>query len=172
MTTLAPQPPDAQPAAAPQHGRDLVGPVLFARIAARIAYDHPEHAEQAERIVDQAVAFVATCAARGSQGLVPSPLVDIGWHTFILSTRDYAAFCARVAGRFIHHVPCDPTDAGRPRGGQIATIAAIETAGFVVDRDLWPVTAKRQCDPDDCGASGKDGNENRDTRTDQDDEED
>ncbi|ONH31502.1 hypothetical protein BL253_09210 [Pseudofrankia asymbiotica] len=157
--------------APPRRGRDLLDDALFTRLAARVAYDRPEHSDLAERIVDQAIAFVVTCAARGPRGLVPSPLVDIGWHTFILPTRDYATFCARVAGRFIHHVPCDPTDAGRPRGGQVATIAAIETAGFLVDPDLWAATdKKRQCDPDDCGASGSDGNENRDTRTDQDDD--
>ncbi|OHV65325.1 hypothetical protein [Pseudofrankia sp. BMG5.36] len=116
------------------------------------------------------MAFLGTCADRGPQGLVPSPLVDVGWHAFILFTRDYAAFCARVCGRFIHHVPVDPSVDEGPAGGQVATIAAMKASGFVVDPDLWTTTAKRRCDPDDCGASGSDGNENRDTRTDQDDD--
>ena len=31
--------------------------------------------------------------------------VDIVWHEHIIDTLDYSSFCAKVAGRFIHHVP-------------------------------------------------------------------
>ena len=31
--------------------------------------------------------------------------VDELWHTFVIFTREYAAFCDAVAGRFLHHVP-------------------------------------------------------------------
>jgi len=31
--------------------------------------------------------------------------VDLVWHTHILFTRDYAAFCAEIVGRFVHHEP-------------------------------------------------------------------
>lgn len=31
--------------------------------------------------------------------------VDELWHTFVIFTRDYAAFCEAVAGHFLHHVP-------------------------------------------------------------------
>lgn len=31
--------------------------------------------------------------------------VDNLWHTYILFTKDYAAFCERNFGRFIHHIP-------------------------------------------------------------------
>ncbi len=31
--------------------------------------------------------------------------IDWMWHTFILFTRDYAAFCDRYFGFFLHHVP-------------------------------------------------------------------
>ena len=34
-----------------------------------------------------------------------SPEVDEIWHTFILFTREYAAFCREAFGEFIHHVP-------------------------------------------------------------------
>lgn len=37
--------------------------------------------------------------------IVPSPLVDEFWHQFILYTRDYAEFCEKHFGRFIHHDP-------------------------------------------------------------------
>ena len=31
--------------------------------------------------------------------------VDNLWHTFILFTKEYAQFCNKFAGKFIHHVP-------------------------------------------------------------------
>jgi hypothetical protein len=44
--------------------------------------------------------------ARGNASIgMLSPHVDEVWHTFILFTEDYAAFCADVFGRFIHHRP-------------------------------------------------------------------
>ena len=36
-------------------------------------------------------------------------IIDEMWHTFILVTRDYAAFCEEMFGRFLHH---DPGSAG------------------------------------------------------------
>lgn len=34
-----------------------------------------------------------------------SPEVDEVWHLHILFTRDYAEFCERIFGRFVHHEP-------------------------------------------------------------------
>lgn len=60
--------------------------------------------ERAERSLDAAVTFLRECAAT-DEPLVPSPLADAGWHAMLLYTREYAAFCNQLAGRFIHHVP-------------------------------------------------------------------
>jgi hypothetical protein len=74
--------------------------------------------------------------------MAPSELVDIGWHTFILHTREYAVFCERVAGEFLHHVPTDQNDPAahgeRARATLVRTVRAIERAGFAVDVALWP----------------------------------
>lgn len=32
--------------------------------------------------------------------------VDTVWHEHILDTRDYFAFCDRVYGKYLHHIPC------------------------------------------------------------------
>lgn len=55
--------------------------------------------------MEQTLAFLAATANQADKPLSPSQPVDIGWHAFILYTREYAEFCQRVAGRFIHHVP-------------------------------------------------------------------
>jgi hypothetical protein len=132
-------------------GRALVPDELFARLTARIAQDHPELApDLPARIMDQALAFLGACAT-STKPLGPSELVDIGWHTFILHTADYAEFCQRVAGRFIHHqpepVPDDRQPSGpEPIGGPISrTRAAIIAAGFALDAPLWSTADAADC---------------------------
>lgn len=38
---------------------------------------------------------------------MPSQVVDVAWHEFILFTREYARFCSKAFGRFIHHTPAE-----------------------------------------------------------------
>lgn len=121
----------------------LVTPELFDRLAGRIVKDEDIAEDRAARIMDQALAFLATCATTDFP-LSPSDNVDIGWHTFVLHTRDYADFCHQVAGRFIHHVPldADPTTHGEAARAAIdRTVHAISGAGFVIDAELWQPSA-------------------------------
>lgn len=84
----------------------LVDPEMLERLATRITKAQPDtDLPTARRIVGQAAAFIAASAALPGAALSPSKAVDVGWHTWILHTVDYAAFCDRLAGRFIHHVP-------------------------------------------------------------------
>ncbi|MDR7302232.1 glycine-rich domain-containing protein [Haloactinomyces albus] len=152
--------------------RTLIDETLFSRLATRITIDHGMDHDMAERIMDQALAFLAAAATNRCAPISPSPMVDIGWHTFILYTREYAEFCQRIAGRFIHHVPDDESDtADRVSAhdeGRSPTLVAIEHAGYAIDPELWPLT-DGSCGPcheeGNCAASGKDGNENTDKRT-------
>ncbi|GIF09939.1 glycine-rich domain-containing protein [Actinoplanes siamensis] len=96
-------------------GRTLLDTAMFDRLVRRIAAEHPELApDMPARIMDQALAFLGATATT-TQPIGPSELVDIGWHTFILYTVDYARFCDDVAGRFIHHVP-NEDETAIPRG--------------------------------------------------------
>lgn len=38
---------------------------------------------------------------------MPSQVVDVAWHEFILFTRNYEAFCTKALGRFLHHTPTE-----------------------------------------------------------------
>ncbi|MGW2681666.1 glycine-rich domain-containing protein [Streptomyces sp. NPDC001414] len=119
----------------------LVNPEVADRLTCRIVTDHPEiSATIARRIVGQAAAFIAASGRQPGQFLAPSELVDHGWHAFILHTVDYAEFCQRVAGRFVHHVPTveDETIPGGPQATRGRTLAAITAAGYVIDEELWP----------------------------------
>jgi hypothetical protein len=129
-------------------GSSLICDTPFRRMAARIAAEHPElSAGMPERILDQALAFLAAAAVT-ARPLSPSALVDIGWHTFILYTSDYREFCDRVAGQFIDHVPDDDPEtehlATPPAVSEV--MIAITDAGFQVDNELWPAMAEcSQC---------------------------
>ncbi|MGV9344276.1 glycine-rich domain-containing protein [Streptomyces spiralis] len=122
----------------------LVDPEVTDRLTRRITADHSAIDDAtARRIVGQAAAFIAASGRQPSQSLAPSKLVDIGWHTFILHTVDYAAFCQRVVGRFVHHVPTDE-DEQVPGGAQATrerTLTAIHAAGYTVDAELWGAAA-------------------------------
>ncbi len=38
---------------------------------------------------------------------MPSQVVDVAWHEFILFTRNYQVFCDKALGRFLHHTPAE-----------------------------------------------------------------
>jgi hypothetical protein len=38
---------------------------------------------------------------------MPSQVVDVAWHEFILFTRKYEHFCSNAIGRFLHHTPAE-----------------------------------------------------------------
>lgn len=38
---------------------------------------------------------------------MPSQVVDVAWHEFILSTRSYKDFSGKAVGRFLHHTPTE-----------------------------------------------------------------
>ncbi|MER6618456.1 hypothetical protein [Streptomyces xantholiticus] len=123
----------------------LIPAEVMERLSSRIVKDQPDidHAT-ARPIVGQAAAFLAASGRRPGSELAPSKLVDIGWHTFILYTVDYAFFCEQVAGRFIHHVPTDDGDQA-PGDGAAArerTLTAITEAGYAIDHDLWSEATK------------------------------
>jgi hypothetical protein len=126
--------------------RCLIDPALFDRLTARITSEHGTTPEFSARVMEQALAYLRACAADPGAALAPSPSVDLGWHAFILHTREYAEFCHRVAGRFIHHVPeggaGSPEASARPYA---TTTRAIRAAGLPVDDELWSSTPPPRC---------------------------
>jgi hypothetical protein len=121
-------------------GHSLVPVSLFDKLVSRVAKEERVGETYAGRVVDQALAFLGTCAV-ADVPLSPSDAVDPGWHAFVLHTREYAAFCELIAGRFIHHLPTDednPTTHGMAARSAIArTVEEIRRVGFVVDDELW-----------------------------------
>ncbi|MEW2165862.1 hypothetical protein AB0912_23095 [Streptomyces sp. NPDC007084] len=131
-------------------GRAVAGEELFESLAHFVVSHSGQSPERAERIADQAVAFLVT-AATATVPMVPSDDVDLGLHALILHTKEYAELCATHAGRFLHHNP-KPGGGGRDPEMVGASVRAMKAAGFLVFDDLWTVDGGNlaQCDAD-CG---------------------
>ena len=95
--------------------RELLARFAFpGHIAGRVqaVYPHLSAADCAV-VMDGLRQFLAVAlAARGGRVAMPSQAVDVAWHEFILSTRDYQDFCRRVLGRFLHHTPAEALTGG------------------------------------------------------------
>ncbi|MFJ7155892.1 glycine-rich domain-containing protein [Streptomyces sp. NPDC101118] len=135
--------------AALRRGRDLVEPELFERLAAFCADEYELERGEADRVMDQALAFVWVIGDTGADDMAPSAAVDPGWHTFMLHTREYADWCADRFGRFVHHAPNSKV---RTRGLMISVVERLQGAGFAVDEALWGTAA--ECNQPACCGDG------------------
>ncbi|MGW5156047.1 glycine-rich domain-containing protein [Nonomuraea wenchangensis] len=117
---------------------DLIDDDLFHQLTARVAHQHNQPTEYAGRIIEQTLLFLYACARNPGVGLTPSPEVDLGWHTFILDTHNYADWCQRVAGRFLHHNPEEPGNDKAAFAARLGdSINAMHALGLTVDPALW-----------------------------------
>jgi len=106
----------------------------------------------AERIMRQTIGYLTLSVHKPCEGYGPSPLVDIGWHTLILYTREYAVFCSTlceregVEPRFIHHSPNDEVNVDYTNSPTIAdTIETMDALGIEVDISLWTTSSVGKC---------------------------
>jgi hypothetical protein len=135
----------------PAHYADLIEEGLRERLVARIIKDHDLAEEEAREIVDATAGFLKLCADHPGQSFAPSKAVDIGWHTFLLYTRGYAAFCERIAGHFIHHEPNDVSGmmatvvAIRPTMTSRDTVAFMQVYGIPFNPTMWGAAEDSHC---------------------------
>ncbi|MER5460745.1 hypothetical protein ABT010_08645 [Streptomyces sp. NPDC002668] len=132
-------------------GRRLVAPELFERLVTFLEFEEEMDRPRAECVMDQALAFIDMAGHRNDVPLSPSRKVDPGWHAFILHSREYADFCHRRFGTFLHH---NPLKGRRLRDGVAIrrTVQAIEELGYAVDHELWGTAA--ECNPPACCGDG------------------
>jgi len=89
-----------------------------AGVIRRYRKEHGATQQEAEEVFRETLKWLYLCdqaAAGGPDGfactITPElEKVDWMWHTFLLFTRDYADFCERHFGTFIHHVPNEDED--------------------------------------------------------------
>lgn len=144
------------PRVGPLGNKEMIPGRLWRLLTDRIVHNSMAR-PLAERVMDQALGFLRLCTASPDMTYSPSPLVDIGWHVFILHTRAYMAFCDELAGHYIHHTPynrdqvniagadcgpcgpCHANEAGLAPGvnNLPRTITAMRNLGITVDEPLW-----------------------------------
>jgi hypothetical protein len=82
-------------------------------VVARFATDYEVSPEDAQEIFIEMKRWLYITARRrdANREMAAVPLfneayaIDMMWHTFILFTQDYAEFCDKYFGTFIHHQP-------------------------------------------------------------------
>ncbi|MBD0747075.1 hypothetical protein [Streptomyces sp. CBMA152] len=123
--------------------RTLLTPDGFGGVVATVRDNNPDMPDAtAQRIVTEAIKFVAAAAQFPTVKITPSDIVDEGWHALILHTNLYEKLCDRL-GRFVHHWPERPDRERHDPHALTRTVALIEQAGYGVDCELWtgPTTA-------------------------------
>lgn len=71
------------------------------------------------------------------KALLPSDPVDEFWHAHILHTEQYAAFCERNFGYFVHHRPLDHAATPDEVGPAVRTRLLIEEHFPEHDAEIW-----------------------------------
>lgn len=98
-----------QTAVRPTSARSLLDGPGFNAVVAAVAREAADlNGARAARIVNEALAFVATCAARPGERLRPARTVDTAWRALILHTDTYHGLCTHL-GAFVHRWPDPPT---------------------------------------------------------------
>ncbi|HYN38871.1 MAG TPA: hypothetical protein VES39_06450 [Rhodospirillales bacterium] len=79
------------------------------RVWEKLSAQYPNLTETDVQQVEFALRdYFQICNGAGRRMIsMPSQAVDVAWHEFILFTREYAQFCKRALGRFLHHTPAE-----------------------------------------------------------------
>lgn len=78
-------------------------------ISSKVSETYPHvSSPQLESVLQGLRQFFHICLEAGPVIVaMPSQVVDVAWHEFILSTRAYDEFCQEAFGRFLHHTPAE-----------------------------------------------------------------
>jgi len=78
-------------------------------IEAKILEKYPHlKARDVKQVMTGLREYFHVCNLAGNKMVsMPSQVVDVAWHEFILFTRQYDEFCKKAFGRFLHHTPAE-----------------------------------------------------------------
>jgi hypothetical protein len=110
-------------------------------VVRRYAQEHQATPEEAAELFRETLKWLYLCARGASdvqEGLALAvhpeiEKIDWMWHTFLLFTRDYAAFCERHFGFFIHHTLNDGDEEDTPPDEATVRAALEQQYAFVYD---------------------------------------
>ncbi len=137
--------------------KDMISDVLWKRLFGRLAKENSELSEQEiQMILDDTIGFLKLCGEYAEIGMVPSENVDLGWHVFLMYTRDYQNFCRKSFGCFVHHEPNDKEGESLEKTA-LDTVKFMDTIGFPYHEANWPRKNKpgivaEKCEGGSCGS--------------------
>jgi hypothetical protein len=105
----------------------------YAHVVRRIARDEHIRKRTAGRRFVEMLKFLDVCA-QAKKTVSPPARIDGAWHCFILFTREYAEYCQRRFGRFIHHEPMESGDTDAYKRAYDEATMRFGT----LDRRIWP----------------------------------
>ena len=78
-------------------------------IKAKVLEEYPHlTASEVSEVMKGLKEYFHVCNIAGEKFVsMPSQVVDVAWHEFILFTKQYQVFCSKAFGRFLHHVPAE-----------------------------------------------------------------
>lgn len=135
-------------------GRQVLGDgPLFDQIADFTADKFGLTRVNAGRSLDQGIILVHYALIHPDEVVSPSTPVDFGVDGFVLHQPEFFAFCRRVAGTLLLHIPRKGSGTGmapdgRPVIGPFATAELLRAEGsYLVDATMWP---RSETDPNCC----------------------
>lgn len=107
----------------------------FNAILAKKVQQHYPHLQEDElqQVLEGLRDYFIICNQAGRKMVaMPSQVVDVAWHEFILFTRAYQSFCHKALGRFLHHTPSEamPTQVSAQAGIRRAWRLACARSGI------------------------------------------
>jgi hypothetical protein len=110
-------------------------------VVRRYAKEHHATPEEAAELFREMLKWLYLCgrgATDGPDGLALAihpeiEKIDEMWHAFLLFTLDYADFCDRHFGFFLHHVPNEDDEEGAPPEESAVRAALERQYAFVYD---------------------------------------
>lgn len=79
------------------------------KVNEKIISTYPHLTEKdVEKVINALREYFLICrVAKLRMVSMPSQVVDVAWHEFILFTRGYHEFCKKGLGKFLHHTPAE-----------------------------------------------------------------
>jgi hypothetical protein len=125
----------------------------FPDLVNRLQMDLSLSADEAHILFKDTLQFLYICGTHlGKRDpFYPPRLIDEAWHTFLLFTREYDAFCRFHFGIFIHHAPVTPTNRAKHKDTPKNLVFPIANSIFGELSDNWKIEAAdcpQSCCPD------------------------
>ena len=154
MMTAMPNVPRTQDASPLLSRAVYADQALLSRV---MQYQHPELVERfkdklrlsqesAQQLFDDVKRFLFVCGTQRSDGGSPTEKIDLGWHEFLLYSRDYREFCLDMFGHFIEHAPRAYFNPTRRPKGQMRTTYLIALSVFGSLSINWDQAAPSHAD--------------------------